>query len=454
MLKALGLIIIFLLLVVIGLQIYLACRKRENYSDCSDYKSKRWCCDSKLICDWNDACTKYSGTSAGPGCTAASKPSTGGGTSASGGSTALLKCSAPSVKMIAPIGMDGDTVDWWIILKYPAELADHSHTNCLCSTCEGTPKTPKPGSPDGACYFYADSRNTELTWNDSKHCLNTCDNAMSNTIAQAVDGAKFGIWNDQPEIGSMCDHPSAHSKGMVCYNDDGGFVLNVTTPHFPVNISNPGDSPAGCQDDNNLKAAQQFFCMSFDMDNLKKWGAAAKHAQLCGVQPWSANDILEMKVPDKDAKELKCLPNVPLQTRGGVDITLTIKSGWENYNPWSIVSAGVGAPLQVASWTTTTSSSAGWGSAPCYPGSKGLKQIVTMGDKTQGVFKATFGTTHAKFAISEDPDSPWVCFGSMNQQNTQAARGGDFYSMQNKALWSVINEWISNGTTRVPPKCG
>jgi hypothetical protein len=441
--KTLLYIIIFLLIVVVILQIVTLTKShRENYNNCVDYKSEHGCNKSALNCLWVDnKCQDANSSKTHHSSTPSSSSS-----STTNGDTGLLNCPVPTGS-VEPRDMNGNPVDWWVIIKYPHELDNKSKTNCKCYECEGT---PKPGSGNGACYFYADSNNQELTWYGEGNCINTCNNAMSRTIAQANSNNKFGTWNDQPEIGNNCGAPHAHSKGMVCYDQNGGFVLNTTTPHFPIDSTSTGNSPAGCQDDDNLKAAQQFFCMSFSMSELKKWGQAIENARLCGRQPWNVSEILSQN----GISHGKSIVNVPLKTRGGIPIVLTVKAGSDNYNPWSLVSAGLGQPLQVASWTSTKDGPKGsaWGTSPCYPGSKGMLQVVTMGSNDHGIFKATYGTTHAKFAIGVRGD--WVTFGSMNEQNSQAERGGDFYSMQNSNLWNTINQWIKNGSTRVPANCG
>lgn len=441
-------IVIIGLVVILGLLIYSIfirkpccdCNKSVTqglagtYTSCDQYKSSSGCTKSKLGCKWTgSSCTSDGGPT---------PPPPGPGPTPSPGST---NCKSPGGKIQAR-DMNGNPVDWWLIIKYPKDLLS-GETNCNCGTCTGT---SKPGSSEGACYFYADSNDSTLKWFGNGNCINTCDNALSKTISQATSGTSYGTWNDQPEHSSTCSAPKAHSKGMVCYDSSGGFVLNATTPHFPVDQVPPGSSPAGCQNDDNLKAAQQFFCMSLDMDNLKTWGKAAENAQLCGRDQWGVGLILSKSGNSHG----KSMTNVELQTMGGTKILMTVKAGDDYYNPWSLVSAAIGMPMQVASWTAAKdgTGTSDWGTAPCYSGSKGLKQVVTIGDSTHGVFNATYGTTHAKFGISTSPN--WVTFGSMNQQNSQGKRGGDFYSMQNTTLWNTLNQWINNGSTRNPTGCG
>jgi len=423
--------------------------------DCS-YKTKKGCTGtngSKMGCKWDDASSSCSRGGSTPKPSPTPKPGGGGGKNTWPGG---INCPEVTGKVQAR-NMNGKPVDWWVIIKWPSSLVDGS-TSCGCSEC---PNTPKPGKGAGACYYYMDNTSSAPTWYGSGNCLNTCDNALSKTIAQATGTNNFGVWNDaldQPwtSSGTSCSAPRAHSKGMVCYDKEGGFVLNVSTPHFPQDSSNPGNSPAGCQNDDNLSYAQHFFCMSLDTSNLKVWGDAAENAKLCGSNnAWDVGDILSRTGKPGGTTQ----PHVKLETMGGTPIVMTVKSGSDYVNPWSIVSASLGKELEVVSWTSLDDGSSGWGNADCFSSStypaKGMVQVATMGNQEHGIFKTVNSHTHAKFAISKgDNSGNWITLGSMNQQDSQAKRGGEFYSIQNEALWKALNAMIQAGSTKTPKKCG
>ena len=244
---------------------------------------------------------------------------------------------------ISALDQNGKPVDWWLIIKTPVNKKVSTEP-CLCTTSCGK------GSPDGKCYFYADSNNpTPIYMNE---CVSDPSSALMKTMKQANSASGVGVWNDdgldKDGKTSKKSAPTAHSKGMVAYNSDGGFVLNTTTPNFPVD----GDyeSGPGCgKQKNNTEFGQQFFCMSYDMDNLKKWGGAMHNADV-GVtnrDMWTATDIA-MAPGDSDGSNTV----VDLKTSlNKVPIKLIVKGAGVKVNPWSLVSGSLGVPLQVQSWT-------------------------------------------------------------------------------------------------------
>jgi hypothetical protein len=65
---------------------------------------------------------------------------------------------------------------------------------------------------------------------------------------------------------------------------------------------------------------------------------------------------------------------------------------------------------------------------------------------------------HAKIGVSKNPKYPYAIFGDMNQQGTlggndcqssQNGRGGTFYVLQNKGLYSGLKNLITGRTAPV-----
>ena len=79
--------------------------------------------------------------------------------------------------------------------------------------------------------------------------------------------------------------------GAMCFDDNGGFVLQTSTPNFPdPSYGNTEFVPLGCQRDNNIKFAQHFFAFSTTNEDLVKLGESMQSARLC-----SANMYPDMK---------------------------------------------------------------------------------------------------------------------------------------------------------------
>ncbi len=339
---------------------------------------------------------------------------------------------------------DGKPVDWWIIIKTPKNSKVDT-APCGCKTSCGR------GSPDGKCYFYADSNNPTPKYMNK--CVSDPSSALMKTIKQAKSASGVGVWNDDgiDKNGKNIkgQSPEAHSKGMVAYNSGGGFVLNTTTPNFPV--AGAFESGPGCgKQKDNTEFGQQFFCMSYDIDNLKKWGSGMYNAALKATNSdlWTATDILSATGDKKGSNTV-----VDLTTSlNKVPIKLIVKGAGDRVNPWSLVSGSLGVPLQVQSWTgfnlpPYTATSQDWTAQNCDSQNKGLEQVCSI-NYGKGVQNAGNSQDHSKIGVSSSGDD-WVIFGSMNEQTSQEKRGGEFYAMKNSQLHTFLKNGYSGRTRQV-----
>ncbi len=357
---------------------------------------------------------------------------------------------AASGGSIYALDPNGKPVDWWLIIKTP-QNHKVSTAPCDCKTSCGK------GDPSGKCYFYADSNNPTPKY--MNECVSDPSSALMKTIKQAKSASGVGVWNDDgiDKNGKNIkgQSPEAHSKGMVAYNSGGGFVLNTTTPNFPV--AGAFESGPGCGvQKNNTMYGQQFFCMSYDMDNLKKWGSGMYNADLSVTNPdlWTATDILSthgVKGSNAVVDLTTSLNKVPIK--------LIVKGAGDRVNPWSLVSGSLGVPLQVQSWTGFNIPPYGpkgsglpsgkwdWTSQNCDSQNKGLEQVCSI-NYGKGVQNAGNSQDHSKIGVSSSGDD-WVIFGSMNEQTSQEKRGGEFYAMKNSQLHTFLKNGFSGRTRQV-----
>lgn len=91
-----------------------------------------------------------------------------------------------------------------------------------------------------------------------------------------------------PHKGAGCSAPGAHSKGVLCYDDESnnGFWLGTTIPMYPdVSLTGIGENiRLGCQLDNNSSFAQHLFCCSLDKNAMEEMLKAVKTAMICGLE--------------------------------------------------------------------------------------------------------------------------------------------------------------------------
>lgn len=350
--------------------------------------------------------------------------------------TSKLQAVQASSTAIRPKDGSGKSVDWFVVFKMPAKVCTAGITDCdTCDKgCSGCPNSKCPNwtakRAGGECYYYADNNNPSLQYyTDLGYgCLNEPNNPLSHTMSQInLKGSNYILWNDQG-VTKSCSGPKAHSKGAVCYNAQGGFVLNTSTPHWP----NADGLPVGCQEVDNSSYAQHMFCFSLSASGIQKWMAGAQTAGLCVTE--------SNVVPVKNFPVTDTMPPVVLKTLGGVSITAMFK-GRDTYSPWSLVSATLGTDIEVASWTADSAGGkSGWGNDKYYKNSKEKLSQIIRADTSTGCFPTLYSYSHAKWGISVKPS--WVIFGSMNQQESQATRGGDFYAIKNPALWKSLHAMV------------
>lgn len=352
---------------------------------------------------------------------------------------------------IMPRNGKGEAVDWFVVFKLPnhSKNCHNGKGSCadLCTTCEcsqpsencdfwNTGKSASGDRSSGECYYYADSTHPELTYyaDLGYGCLSDSSSPLSQTMAQLTCADKWALWNDQG-VTKSCSAPYAHSKGAIAFSSTGGFLLNTSTPHWP----NADGQPLGCQKTSNTEYAQHMFCFSLTPSDATQWLKSAPNAGLC---------ITESSfLPTKPFHGGNTPDVLKLKTKAGVPIQVIFKGTEDYYLPWSVVSGKLdGVNLKVASWTSDkTSGTSGWGDAPVFPGSGKLSQIVDV-QTDKGCFPALYSFSHSKWGISDSGD--WVIMGSMNMQNSQAKRGGDFYAFQNPTLWKSFNKIIQTVEAR------
>lgn len=356
-----------------------------------------------------------------------------------------LEATATSIR---PRNGNGKEVDWFVVFKLPNHSKNCANSQQSCSNicaCSGCNKpsncsvwNSRGAAGDratGECYFYADSDHPTLRYYTDLGfgCLSDDNSPLQQTISQLKNG-KWALWNDQG-LDSSCGSPHAHSKGAISYNSRGGFILNVSSPHWP----NDDLQPLGCQTRNNAEYAQHVFCFSVSEKSAENWLQSAANASLCIT---GSSFLQTGPFPGGETPE----PFI-INTLAGIPITIMFKGSKDYYLPWSLVSETLKTGILVASWTSDSPGSAsGWGDAPRYNnGHEPLSQILDV-STPHGCFKTLYSYNHAKWAISNTGN--WVIFGSMNQQNSQAGRGGDFYAFQNPDLWASLKGFIANSTPR------
>ena len=376
---------------------------------------------------------------------------------------------------------------------------------------EGSAQAKKIAIRHGQQYIVSSSKNPALT--KGKECLGTTMNdPVGATFAQVYfsDDTNYAIWNDQfyghpggdPEypMGRLNketnkwinpDIPWGHSKGMLAWDKNGdGFVLQVSTPSWPASGSHAhprkkDGNTLGCITDDDVEISQHFFCLKINAADLEMILKALINSSVVT----NPND--KQLVKNGGPANIQALVRQLGKKSFSQELTLaTLSSGVKLISkpsdmecpPWQLVSAKLGGlPLRVASWWSQPGiySTSAKTKITCWPssdiGKPGPVEIALSGkwkDQVLGLHGTpTPGGNHAKIGVSTNNRKPFSIFGDMNQMGTlteirdsehkdnkeltckihQNGRGGLFYVIDNRKLYTNIRELLSGETAPMRP---
>ena len=109
---------------------------------------------------------------------------------------------------------------------------------------------------------------------------------IQNPYKDPLPGDGSGTGTVYMHKGAGCSAPGAHSKGVVCSSDDGGFWLSTSIPMYPdFSFAGIGEHiKLGCQLDNNLNFAQHMFCCSMDKNSIQKMLLKLQLIMACSLE--------------------------------------------------------------------------------------------------------------------------------------------------------------------------
>ncbi|EGR29926.1 hypothetical protein IMG5_145810 [Ichthyophthirius multifiliis] len=299
-----------------------------------------------------------------------------------------------------------ELVDWFIILKHP----------------------------QGTEYSYCDSnectqlRSTGLDLNNPK------DSPLLNTLKQIqkVDSSEYGsiFWNDQPPQ-QKASFNVAHSKGVMGFGQNQGFILIHSAPKFPEIINKEIVLQI---ESGQLVFGQHFFCISSSTSELD---AIAQAYNVDWPMVYDGNvafeglqylkDMLNNERNEKDHKL-----TVEFTSLQGTKFLKMAKSGhWEVPFYDNVVTEQLKTGLYVESWGSPQENS------DCHQQYEVLSNIEV---KMPTGEKYKFTKDHSKYAISSNPTTPFVCLGDINRQNSQWKRGGGTICFRNGNAYKAFQE--------------
>jgi len=284
----------------------------------------------------------------------------------------------------------------------------------------------------------------------SKHDISNATGSLGNTLLQLYNGDKkdigFAMYNDQGPDGQQHASPHAHAKGVLAFNDEGGFWIIHSVPKFAPFYKDGYD---GCCS-TGLKFGQSFRCLTLSVVEINRIGRL-EQIEWSYVHDSNLPSSLEDVVPDfanwidggRDKENMTAIEVV--KTRGGDAFTVFAKSGLAGDDDNDLYEEEVAdhfsTNLAVESWQN------GRGSMSSSCKSDGFAWDVMNGDTLDFADVSgpawTINQDHSKWAIAQNdgkaPKSPIVCVGGINRQTSQESRGGGTACRPAKKLWSDLD---------------
>lgn len=372
----------------------------------------------------------------------------------------LLLASVHSVRAtIGCLNANDEPVDWWVILKAPL----------------------------GARYGYIDSTMTRNKFTEPTTDLSLPhDNPLADTLQQifgpsgsgSPDGVGYVIWNDDPGVRSPAVKRKinadfhAHSKGVLGFQEDGGFYLLHSTPNFPDNpatseyqgISNCGKTKCGDKS-GQFEYGQSYLCMTLDAHNMDTVAQVLRGDYL--VVYGAKDDGVANDMPNVASfvqQDFSGLPatvsGVPFQTVAGETFLMFGMAPSEPQYPVylyeELIETKLGAGLQVQTWTESPrfpSYCPNGCEPPGYNFSEtiNVKKIKITADipewRAENIAKGQGQQDHSKWAITIPGRNSVkvLCIADINRAGHQLIRGGGAACfMNNPAMWKLFSSIITD----------
>jgi len=315
------------------------------------------------------------------------------------------------------IDEDGNAVDWWMVYKMP----------------------------QGYQYAYRDSTSRSesilsVTADKTLDCT-TCG-ALGKTLHQiyANKGSlAYMLYNDEypdsyptPSNGTLMH--GGHSKGVLASNQNTGFWLIHSVPKFPDLTAASFTWTA------SHEFGQSFLCLSVQASDIEN---IAKNLQYSYVHTytWNIPSSLKAQFPNMqdtaDGKGIDGTGVISFSIRGTTFKSYSKSPSWNN----DLYEFLVQPDLNIAKgmyWET-------WRRSPfedkfCKGSKFKYSSMNVESMKLDGFDEFKYTMDHAKWGISAESTSPWVCIGDINRMQSQFARGGQTTCFQNVHLWTGFHE--------------
>uniref|UniRef100_A0A8C5JV05 Deoxyribonuclease-2-alpha n=1 Tax=Jaculus jaculus TaxID=51337 RepID=A0A8C5JV05_JACJA len=281
-------------------------------------------------------------------------------------------------------------------------------------------------------------------WRDGLESINSSAGAVGRSLLPLYRSNSsqlaFLLYNDQPPKSRAVTSSSSrgHTKGVLLFDQEGGFWLVHSVPRFPPPVS----SGTYSWPPNAHTYGQTLLCVSFPLTQFLRIGEQLMYTYPL-VYDHKLEGIFAQKFPVLaeviEGHHVLHEPwnnSVTLTSQAGATFQSFAKSGKfgdDLYSGW--LAAALGRDLQVQFWPK----SPGVLPSNC----SGTQQIL---DVTQTSFPGPAGPAfnatedHSKWCVA--PEGPWACVGDMNRNAGEEHRGGGTLCAQLPALWKAFRPLV------------
>lgn len=325
------------------------------------------------------------------------------------------------------LDQDGNSVDWWSIIKLHSGLTSYGYIDSNTPTYKG-PLILSTGS--------------------SLDCGTKC--ALGATLSQIINdkAGSFRVqWNDElPAVfaSNVNSGTSGHTKGVLSANLSNGFFLVHSVPKFP-DLTGSTFSWGSA----STTYGQSFFCMSLDTDNIELAATGILFADpltydsvipngLSSFYPTVTKLIAGQRSQGTSLMNLSTNPSNTM-------ISYYSKSGSANLDIFEDV---IQPSLQVDMYVET------WRRPPvmdsyCNPPhtweSININNLAYV-DENGNTISFKYTQDHSKFSLAVNSTSQkhWICIGDNNRMTSQWARGGGMACVRHASLYNPLMASVVN----------
>ncbi|KAL7636866.1 UNVERIFIED_CONTAM: hypothetical protein RMT77_012624 [Armadillidium vulgare] len=345
------------------------------------------------------------------------------------------------------IDQEGEPTDFFTLYKLPK-----NHKSPVASLREGTAYIYL--TPDSATRLQSGGISSVLSYSDSStnwvlsnFSIGDEKSMPGKTLRRLYrdysfrSNSAYFFYNDEFPNGSV-SLSHGHTKGILVMSELGGFWIIHSVPKYPPQPSEQYSYPATGQ-----RYGQTMLCIS--IPPLSQSQAENIGEQLiqndAHVYAWNIPTQLASKYPifQEIVKGVK-LSSPPFyrvtQLSSVFGKTFTSFAKYKKFNEdlySNLVAPVLKTDLYVESWRN------GPEPLPSSCNASFNVENIERIETSSASFSFSTHQDHSKWAVSQNPDKPYVCIGDINRMETQFVRGGGTVCIWSLSLWHRFKNLIS-----------